>query len=130
MCTGKIQAICTSFDSSHQDTIERNKYAVKAVIDLIAVYGKQNVPLRDHTDEHSNFHAFLNFCADGDATLKQHLQLAPSNAKYCGHQIQNEISGLCGKQLQNTIRKKCNIKKDNKRYDQIFTKMYLVYSLS
>lgn len=52
-------------------------------------------------------HAFLNFRADGDATLEQYLQLAPSNANYCGHQIQNEIIELCGKQIQNTILEKC-----------------------
>lgn len=35
------------------------------------------------------------------------MQLAPSNANYCGHQIQNEIIELCGKQIQNTILERC-----------------------
>lgn len=35
VCTGKTQSICTALDHSHQETTERNKYGVKAIIDLI-----------------------------------------------------------------------------------------------
>lgn len=107
ICTGKSQSICAALDRSYQDTTERNKNGVKAIIDLIAVCGQQNIPIRGHTDERGNFQAILNYRADGDEALKQYLQLAPSNANYCGHQVQNELIELCGKQIQNAILEKC-----------------------
>ncbi|XP_060782672.1 52 kDa repressor of the inhibitor of the protein kinase-like [Neoarius graeffei] len=94
-------------DRSHQETAEHNRHGIQAIIDLVSTCGQQNVALRGHTDERSNFQAFLKYRAKGDPTLKQYLQLAPANANYCGHQIQNEIIELCGKQIQNAILRKC-----------------------
>ncbi|KAL2102372.1 hypothetical protein ACEWY4_001540 [Coilia grayii] len=107
ICTGKKLSICSSLDRSHQETTERNRHSIQAIIDLVSTCGQQNVALRGHTDGRSNFQAFLKYRAKGDTTLKQYLQLAPANTNFCGHQIQNEIIELCGNQIQNAILRKC-----------------------
>ncbi|KAK0146901.1 repressor of the inhibitor of the protein kinase [Merluccius polli] len=104
---GKSQSIYSKLDRSHELAVERNKHGLKAVIDLIAVCGQQNLPIRGHTDERSNFQVLLNYRAKGDEKLREYLENAPSNAKYCSHSVQNELIELCGKQIQDTVLKKC-----------------------
>ena len=104
---GKSQSIYSKLVHSHEQAVERTKHCLRAVVDLITVCGQQNLPIRGHTNERSNFQVLLEYHAKGDEKLKEYLENAPSNAKYCSHMIQNELIELCGKQIQDTVLKKC-----------------------
>lgn len=97
---GKSQSIYSKLDRSHQQAIECNKYGLKTVIDLIAICGHQNILIRGHTDERSNFQELLKYHAEGDELPKQYVENAPANAK-------NELIEICGKQIQDKILHKC-----------------------
>lgn len=44
-----------------------------------------------------NFRALIQYRADGgDAVLKQHLEMAPGNAKYLSKTILNELTSIIG----------------------------------
>ncbi len=55
---------------------------ISDAVDLIAVCRQQNIPMRGHTDERSHFQVFLKYGAEGEL-LKQYVQNAPANTKYC-----------------------------------------------
>ncbi|RXM28164.1 52 kDa repressor of the inhibitor of the protein kinase [Acipenser ruthenus] len=107
VCDNKQQSIISSLNKAHQEYTEHSKSALRAIVDLIAVCGKQNVSNRGHTDERSNFRAFLEYCVKGDEALTRHLQQAPGNVKYCSHRVQKEIIDLYGKQISDGILLKC-----------------------
>lgn len=67
---GKSQSIYSKLDHSHEQAVERTKHGLKAAIDLIAVCGQQNLPIRGHTDERSNYQVLLNYRATGDEKLR------------------------------------------------------------
>jgi hypothetical protein len=69
--------------------------------------GKQNIPLRGHTEEKSNFIALINYRAETDQILATHLQNSHPNARYLSPTIQNELIDVCGRQLQ-VIVTECN----------------------
>jgi len=60
------------------------------------------------TDESSNFRALLNFRAEEDTSLQQHLVTAPRNATHIGHRTQSELIGLCGAEILDQIVKGVN----------------------
>jgi hypothetical protein len=74
----------------------------------LPVCGKQNIPLRGHTEEKSNFIALINYKAETDQILTTHLQNSPPNARYLSPFIQNELIDICGRQLQQVIVSVCN----------------------
>lgn len=80
--------------------IRRNTNVLHALISLIVICGKQNVPLHGKTDDRSNFNAFLAYRAESDHDLVPHLRTCPKNVKYTSHRIQNELIGLCGNQIR------------------------------
>ena len=107
MCDGWQEFITNALDRSYKKSIECSRSGLKANIDLIAVCGKQNLAICGHTDSQSNFSALLEYQARGDADLRAYVQLAPGNANYCSHCIQNEFIELCGSQSLNDTLDKC-----------------------
>ncbi|XP_058877419.1 52 kDa repressor of the inhibitor of the protein kinase-like [Acipenser ruthenus] len=76
---------------------KRSKSVLRAIVDLIAVCGKQNVSIRGHTDERSNVRDFLEYLAKEDEALTRHLQQAPAT--------RNESADIsCTKQVSLILR--------------------------
>ena len=64
------------------------------------ICGKQNIALRGKTGSRSNFKAIINYRAEKDHLLSDHLATAPKHAKYLSPEIQNEFISLCAKKFQ------------------------------
>lgn len=69
--------------------------------------GKQNIAIRGHVEEESNFNATLTLMAKKNSILHNHLEKATPAAKYTSPEIQNEILYLAAKQILDIIIADC-----------------------
>lgn len=76
----------------------------------IALCGSQNIPVRGHTQDDSNFYAILTFLALDDKDLAEHLSNPSTVMKYTciSPDIQNEIVILLWQQIRSKILNECN----------------------
>ncbi len=81
----------------------RTQSAVRSIIATIEVLARQGLAIRGNSDDNSNFMAMLQFRAETDSNLAEHLKKADENMKYTSHRIQNEIVDLLGGQVLSTI---------------------------
>jgi hypothetical protein len=51
----KASSFVCMLSSSHKANVEKNKHVLQKIIEVILLYGRQNIPLRGHVDERSNF---------------------------------------------------------------------------
>lgn len=100
--------IISVVSTSRRERIERNRSILKKIIQNFIMLGRQNIAIRFHTPDNSNFNALLNRVAMSNTILRNHLQNVPRNAKYLSPQVQNEIIELCGKRGRNTMVAECN----------------------
>lgn len=105
---GKKEDVISMLSTSFQHKISRNRDILKSILKTIYLCGKQNIPLRGHTEDKSNFIALIKFRAETDKILADHLQNSPPNARYLSPQIQNELISICGDQIQRRIVQECN----------------------
>jgi hypothetical protein len=105
---GQKDDVMSMLSSAFQDKITRNMSILHSILKTIYLCGKQNIPLRGHTEEKSNFIALINYRAETDQILATHLQNSPPNARYLSPTIQNELIDICGRQLQQVIVSECN----------------------
>jgi hypothetical protein len=99
VCNNKQESVQSQLSKAYNDKIRQNRSALAAIVKTIAVCGRQNIPLRGHTDDRSNFIALLQYRSECDDNLRTHLASCPGNAKYISHDIQNELIQLCGEQI-------------------------------
>ena len=69
--------------------------------------GKQNIVIRGHQDEDSNFMAMLSLLAKENSVLRDHLENAPRISKYTCPDIQSEIIFFSAKQILDGIIDNC-----------------------
>ena len=69
----KIPSISCSISTAHQQQIGRNRHILMQIIKTLLVLGRQNIVIRGHTEDKSNFLALLNHTAANDVILKDHL---------------------------------------------------------
>lgn len=69
--------------------------------------GKQNIPIRGHVPEESNFHAILSLTAQQNSILQNHLEQAGPTAKYPSPEIQNEVLDIAASQILNAVVPDC-----------------------
>ncbi|XP_078364037.1 52 kDa repressor of the inhibitor of the protein kinase-like [Oculina patagonica] len=100
--------ILSELDKLRKEKIQRNRYILKEIIEVLILCGKQNIPVRGHTEEDSNFKAILERVAASNTVLLDHLKNASRNATYISPAIQNEIIDLCGKRVRNALVEECN----------------------
>ena len=93
----------TMYDQNRKKTFEANCSKVDAIIDCVLLCGRQNIPLRGHSDSTSsqavnkgNFKATLEFRALGDPQLQRHLLEGTKNAQYTSLRIQNDTIKIYG----------------------------------
>ncbi|XP_053381948.1 52 kDa repressor of the inhibitor of the protein kinase-like [Mercenaria mercenaria] len=68
---------------------------------------KQNIAFRGKTEEKSNFRALINYRAEVDSDLHDHLANSPKHAQYLSPSIQNEFIHICGNQISDSIVHRC-----------------------
>lgn len=52
---GKSPSIASSLSKGHQESIAKNRHVLSKVIEVILLCSRQNIPLRGHREDHSNF---------------------------------------------------------------------------
>ena len=104
---GQKDDVMSMLSSAFQDKITRNRSILHSILKTNYLCGKQNIPLRGHTEEKSNFIALINYRTETDQILATHLQNSPLNARYLSPTIQNELIDICGRQLQDIV-SECN----------------------
>lgn len=107
VCNNKQGSVQTQLSKAYSDKVQRNRSALESVIKTIVLCGRQNIPLRGHTDDRSNFNALLEYRSECDDSLRTHLETCPRNAKYISHDIQNELIQICGEQILASVLDEC-----------------------
>ena len=74
---------------------------------MILLSAKENIRMRGHTEDTSNFMAILRTIAQNDRILEGHLDNAPYNSKYTSPDIQNELIGIFASQVKNQLLDEC-----------------------
>ena len=64
--TGKQKDISSQLSSLVDQTVERNRHILKAIIDVVVFCGQQNIALRRGTEDKSKYMALLQFRAKTD----------------------------------------------------------------
>ncbi|XP_052814149.1 zinc finger MYM-type protein 1-like [Mya arenaria] len=104
---GKKESIVCKLSSFTKDLVKRNRHILGQIIRVILLLTKQNIPVRGHTEERSNFMAVLQSHALNDPILADHLRNGKENAKYTSPDIQNEIITLCADHVLQCILTQC-----------------------
>ena len=119
--SGRQSSIQCQLNKATAETVVMNRKKLKSIINTIILCGRQNFPLRGHSDsstdleehasaKHGNFWALLHFRVEaGDEILKDHLATAAKNATYTSGDIQNQIISILGEYIRDQILK--NVKK-------------------
>ncbi|KAK5868034.1 hypothetical protein PBY51_012481 [Eleginops maclovinus] len=103
---GQKKDIQSVISKQYDDKVMANRKALLSIIDIIVCLGKRNVPFRGNwegSSENGNFNYFVNWKAQFDTTLKQHLETAAKNAKYISPQIQNDLIACCAEDIRETL---------------------------
>ena len=88
--------------------LKKNRHVLQKIIEVILSCGRQNIPLRGHIEERSNFFAILHEIAKTDQVLSDHLEFsANTRVKYTSPDIQNELIELCGAEILNQLVDAC-----------------------
>ena len=69
--------------------------------------GKQNIAIRGHQDEYSNFMAMLSLLAKENSVLRDHLESAPRISKFTCPDILNNIIFFSAEQIFDGIIDNC-----------------------
>ncbi|XP_078494004.1 52 kDa repressor of the inhibitor of the protein kinase-like [Ciona intestinalis] len=104
-------------NSTHAQTVKKNRQALSSLVECLKFCGRQNLPLRGHDDSgpltdpenfetaknEGNFRAVVRFrVASGDRELLSFIKNAPRNALYLSPQIQNEVL-ICGTMIRDCL---------------------------
>ena len=104
----KGSSVVSMLSSSHKSHVEKNRHVLQKIIEVILLCGRQNIPLRGHVEERSNFFAILQEIAKTDQVLSDHLEFsANTRVKYTSPDIQNELIELCGAEILNSLVDAC-----------------------
>ncbi|XP_061181206.1 zinc finger MYM-type protein 1-like [Saccostrea echinata] len=104
---GDEEPILYKLSTFRKAQVSKNRHILKKIMEVLLLCGKQNIPIRGHVPERSNFIAILHSMAQGDEILAEHLS---GNRKtlYTSSDIQNEIINLLANQIRTAIVADCN----------------------
>ncbi|XP_063416002.1 zinc finger MYM-type protein 1-like [Mytilus trossulus] len=104
----KGDSVASMISSSHKKVAADNRYGLMKIFEVILLCGRQNIPIRGHVEERSNFIAILHEIARNDDKLSDWLAFrAGSRTTYLSPEIQNEIINIVGQQVQDSIIDAC-----------------------
>jgi hypothetical protein len=106
----KKEPVTSLLSSMHKEDIERNRHIINQIIEVLILCGRQNISIRGHTPDRSNFMAILRHTAKQDEILKFHLEntLTKLKFKYTSPDIQSEIINICCEIVRKRIVQSCN----------------------
>jgi hypothetical protein len=100
----KDEPIIYKISEFKKTQVIRNRHILMKIMETLLLCGKQNIAIRGHTPEQSNFMVILNSKAQGDPILTDHLANVNSRTKYTSPEIRNEIINIIGNQNTNSHR--------------------------
>ncbi|XP_060574771.1 zinc finger MYM-type protein 1-like [Ruditapes philippinarum] len=106
--TGDKKDIVCSLSSAHEQTVEKNRKILVDIVDSLILCGRQNIAIRRHQDDRSNFAAIHQLQAKDNTVLRDHLEHDNPRTKYTSPEIQNELISICGEIISKTIVEACN----------------------
>ena len=71
--TSKTESITSILSSHRKEDIARNKHIVKEIIEVLILYGRQNIAILEHNKDKSNAMAILRHVSKHDKILQYHL---------------------------------------------------------
>lgn len=93
--------------------MDKNMCMLSSILECIKFCGCQGLPLREHRFEDGanpgNFHALIDFRAQTDTVLSNHLEHSPRNARYLSPSIQNELIQVCGETIRESLVSDCRL---------------------
>ncbi|KAJ8315222.1 hypothetical protein KUTeg_007372 [Tegillarca granosa] len=92
----KIVSISSSVAETHKTDVHNNRNILAAIIEVLVLCGKQNIPIRDHTEERSNFLVILKSKAIIDPILMEHILLCEMDHKDKYNEKDSSDSTSCG----------------------------------
>lgn len=107
ICNKEEQNILEFGSNAYKNKVKKNREILVSIIGAVIVCGRQNLALRGKTEDRSNFRALLNYRAEKDDLLREHIASAPKHATYMSPEIQNEFIFLCGQQIAHSITERC-----------------------
>ena len=109
-------AVHTRLDSQLQEQQKKNLAVIESLLKVVLLLGKQGLAFRGHRDDKvewdefyeetgnlGNFLEVLQFRAETDQVLRDHLQHAPRNAQYTSKTIQNQLISVIGDHIRSEI---------------------------
>ena len=102
-----VPNICQRLHSQRAQQIEENRAILRCITEVVITMARQNIPLRGHIPEESNFNALIAIVAQHNSSLRNHLDNPRSNAKYTSPQIQNELLDIAAQQILSRIVADC-----------------------
>ncbi len=102
----KRKDISSIISQKYEEKVIANRNSLLSIIDIIVCLGQRNVAFRgswEEDSENGNFNHFVNWKAQFDVALKQHMQTAPKNAIYLSPAIQNELIECCAEEIRGTL---------------------------
>lgn len=102
---GEKKNINSVISKTHSDKVVANCKALTSILEVITNLGQRNIALRGTwkgNKEDGNFNHFFSWKSKFDASLKQHLEAAPRNAKYIIPTILNELIACCEAEIRSS----------------------------
>ncbi len=93
-------------DKNYEEKVSKNRKTLLSISDIIINLSKRNMALCGSwtgKSEDGNLCNFIIWKSSFNATLQNHLETAPKNAKYITPKIQNELIASCGAEIEEEI---------------------------
>lgn len=101
--TGKEDSILSKISATHKIDVANTRHIVSRIIEVLLLCGRQNIAIRGHTEQTSNFTAILTMLSKEDIILNDHLENPNVQFKYTSPDIQNELLNICAEQIVTKI---------------------------
>ena len=101
-------SISSSLSQVCRKQIQNNRHYINTIIEVLLFCALQEIPLRGHREgENSrnkgNFLELIDIISNHDSVVKNKLQVAPRNALYTSHGIQDELLKILSNKVVQTI---------------------------
>ena len=77
ICQGKNGPVKQQLSQACNERVKKNRAALVSIVKTIVLCERQNLAVRGHTDDRSNFCALLDYKSEDDTLLREHLETSP-----------------------------------------------------
>ncbi|XP_060077094.1 zinc finger MYM-type protein 1-like [Ylistrum balloti] len=103
----KKESVMTLLSTKRKEEVRMNRDILREIIGVLILLARQNIAIRGHTDDRSNFMALLKKVAENNKTPRNHLDNPLAQVNYTSPKIQNELIEICGEMIRDKIVQSC-----------------------